>query len=180
MAKKIKGAGIELRAKSRREDSRREKIDIFQSIDHIKKLAEHNANADLDTIESLETFLASWWSRKYNRPLKDPLLASYTLEELLYEFHNHIERAKAAEKQLEQEGDRIEDEVKQANLDWAEQEELKELEQLKSMAAAQEKKDDEKPHKPTKEDIEWMEQKMKEAKEVYGDSFGEDIEEDFE
>jgi|WetSurMetagenome_2_1015567.scaffolds.fasta_scaffold202434_3 hypothetical protein len=28
-----------------------------------------------------------WWSRQYNRPLKDPLLSTYTIYDLLYEYH---------------------------------------------------------------------------------------------
>lgn len=33
--------------------------------------------------------LKVWWCTKYNRPFKDPLLLSYTLEELFYEYMTH-------------------------------------------------------------------------------------------
>ncbi len=156
-----------------RED-RREKIELFESLEHIRQLAEYNANSKIDTEEKLKLFLKSWWSKQYNRPLKDPLLLSYTIEELMYEFYNFIERQKSLASQLEDGDDKIEEDVKKAALDWAEQEELKELDMLQSQAAEQ-------PEKSglTKDDIKWMEDKMKEAKEVHGESFGEDINEDF-
>ena len=92
----------------------------------------------------------------------------------MYEFYNFIERQKSLASQLEDGDDKIEEDVKKAALDWAEQEELKELDMLQSQAAEQ-------PEKSglTKDDIKWMEDKMKEAKEVHGESFGEDINEDF-
>ncbi len=93
----------------------------------------------------------------------------------MYEFHDHIERQKAAKKQLEEEDDRMEGDVKQANLDWAEAEELKELDALNAEVDTKKVK----TYKPTKEDIEWAEEKMKEAKEAHGESFGENIDEDF-
>lgn len=42
-----------------------------------------DATADLD---SFTRELRLWWCLKYNRPFKDPLLQSYTLDELLYEY----------------------------------------------------------------------------------------------
>lgn len=33
-----------------------------------------------------------WWSKTYKRPLKDPILLSYTFEELLYEYYDKIIR----------------------------------------------------------------------------------------
>ena len=33
--------------------------------------------------------LRLWWCMKYNRPFRDPLLMSYTLEELFYEYMTH-------------------------------------------------------------------------------------------
>lgn len=123
-------------------------------------------------------FLQSWWSRTYNRPLKDPILLSYTLEELLYEFYDRIERIKAIDEKLELEDDKIEMEKEQNLLDWAEQEEKKELEALRDEVT---KSELESVKDPTKDEanIAWMEEQIQKAKEVYGESFGEDIEEDF-
>lgn len=101
---------------------------------------------------------------------------SYTLEELLYEFFNYIERSRVAENQLEHEDDKIEEKRYKEALDWAEEEERKELEQLKEQAAAAQQE----PHKPTKEDLEWMEKQIQEAKDIHGEDFGEDIKKDFE
>jgi hypothetical protein len=113
--------------------------------------------------------LQSWWSNYYNRPLKDPLLLSYTLEELLFEYHDKDQRRLAELSVSEQEADNIERDRLQTNLDWAEQEELREKkaeEEKKTKQAADEK---------------WMqEQLLKEGQEQFGEDFGSDIEEDFE
>lgn len=142
--------------------------------DIIKKIAAFNARASLDSEEQLLLFLKSWWSRTYNRPLKDPLLLSYTLEELLYEFYDRIERTKAEEERLEQESDKIEEDKDRAAIDWAEQQEKLDL--------AAEAAKSEQPTDPTKDpdNIAWMEKQMEEAKQIYGESFGEDIDLDFE
>ena len=127
-------------------------------------------------------FLQSWWSRTYNRPLKDPLLLSYTLEELLYEFYDRIERAKAAEERIDEESDKIEEEKDKAAQDWAEAEELKELEAEKMAEAkkASARQSEQKPD-PAKDpdNIRWMEEQIQKAKAEFGESFGEDIEENF-
>lgn len=148
-------------------------------IDTIKKIAAHNARADLETEEQLLLFLQSWWSRTYNRPLKDPILLSYTLEELLYEFYDRIERQKAEEERLELEDGKIEEDKERAIHDWAEQEEQKELDALKSQAAKSESKPITDPTKDP-ENVAWMEEQVQKAKEVYGENFGEDIEVNFD
>lgn len=139
----------------------------------IQKIAQYNANSPLDTFNKVELFLKSWWSRTYNRPLKDPVLLSYTFEELLYEFHDHIERRKAMDNKVEEEDDRMEEDHQKSVMDWAEQEELQEFEKLKQ--------EEQKAAKtgPTKDDLEWIDKQMQEAKKIHGDTYGEDIEEDF-
>ena len=123
--------------------------------------------------------MQSWWSRTYNRPLKDPLLLSYTLEELLYEFYDRIEREKAQEEKTNTESDKIEEAKEKEALDWAEQEEKRELEEELRLNGS--KLD--KPYNgdPTKDpqNIAWMEEQLKKGKELFGDEFGEDIVEDF-
>lgn len=123
-------------------------------------------------------FLKSWWSRTYNRPLKDPLLESYTTEELLYEFYDRIERNKAEEERLEQDSVKIEEDKDKAAEDWAEKMEREEREaELRKEASKTATKSD-----PTKdpENVKWMEEQIRAAKQVYGDSFGENIDENFE
>lgn len=121
-------------------------------------------------------FLKSWWSTTYNRPLKDPLLESYTLEELIYEFYDKIERAKAAEERLAAEDDKIEEAKEKEVLDWAEAEEKKELEEMQRMLAKKGNAD------PTKdpENIKWMKEQLEKAKQAWGNDFGDDIETTFE
>ena len=119
-------------------------------------------------------FLQSWWSRTYSRPLKDPILLSYTLEELLYEFYDRIERRAAEEERIELEADTIEMDKEKADLDWAELEEQKELDALKAKAAKQEVTNSD----PTKDpaNVKWMEEQLAAAKKIHGDTFGEDVE----
>lgn len=123
--------------------------------------------------------MQSWWSRTYNRPLKDPVLLSYSLEELLYEFYDKIERRAAEEERAESESVKIEEDKEKVVLDWAEQEEKKELEALKAKAADEEAKPTQDPTKDPA-NVAWMEQQLKQGKEIFGESFGDDIEEDFE
>lgn len=123
--------------------------------------------------------MQSWWSRVYNRPLKDPLLLSYTLEELLYEFYDRIEREKAQEERTSSENDKIEEVKEKEALDWAEQEEKRELEEELRLNGSKLGKTQ--ISDPTKdpENIAWMEKQLKKGKELFGDEFGEDIVEDF-
>lgn len=123
-------------------------------------------------------FLKSWWSSHYNRPMKDPLLESYTFEELLYEFFDKSERQKATEENVVKEADKMEEAKEKEVLDWAEQEEKKELEEMKRAAEKMKTA----PQNPTTDpkNVKWMEEQMSKYKEAYGESFGEDIEESFE
>jgi hypothetical protein len=101
------------------------------------------------------------------------LLQSYTLEELYYEYKEHSEREKAAKERVEQEADNIDKAKEDEALAWAEAEEKREAESLKSDP-------DIKPEwSPTPEDKAWMENQIKQGKELYGEDFGEDINEDF-
>jgi hypothetical protein len=43
----------------------------------------------LSSVEHLRYSLEQWWCLQYNRPLKDPLLKEYTINELIYEFLFH-------------------------------------------------------------------------------------------
>lgn len=135
-------------------------------------------------MERLVLFLRSWWSRTYNRPLKDPLLLTYTLEELLYEFFDRNERDQAANSALDEDDDKIEDARHQDALDWAEQEERREFGEYKESLAKDKPSESKNPlPEVTRDDETWMaEQLQKElddAKKLHGDSFGEDINEGF-
>lgn len=111
-------------------------------------------------------FLKSWWSKEYNRPLKDPLLESYTIHELLYEYYDKIERAIAAEEVFELKADKIEEKQEQDVLDWAEEDERRELEATKVAETEKKVKDEN-----------WM---LEQLKKEHGEDFGKDISTDFE
>lgn len=123
-------------------------------------------------------FLESWWSRLYNRPLKDPLLRDYTLEELLYEFYDRVERRAAEEERLKDNDIKQEEAKEQADLDWAERMEKEELEQVKAKAAAEETARKNPTQDP--DNIKWMEEQMRLNKEIHGESFGDDVELNFD
>jgi len=110
----------------------------------------------------------------YNRPLKDPLLQTYTLEELLYEFYDKVERNLAEEEREASEEIKTEEAKEKDVTDWIEKEEKKEAD------LAQKAKD--KPADPTKdpENIKWMEEEIRKAKAHLGDDFGEDLELNFD
>lgn len=152
-------------------------------IEAIHKIARDNAFADLDNEHQLILFLKSWWSRTYNRPLKDPLLETYTVEELLYEFYDRQERELAQETNHDADADRIETEKVQQNLDWAEEEERKELEVLRVQQAGE--KPPVEPVSPLDDPANkaWMDKQVQQdielAKQTLGADFGEDIDEDF-
>lgn len=106
-------------------------------------------------------------------------MLSYTLEELLYEFYDKIERRAAEEERSESDSVKIEEDKEKAVLDWAEQEEKKELEALKAQAAKEEAQPTQDPTKDPA-NIRWMEEQLAEGKKLLGDDFGEDIQDDFE
>jgi hypothetical protein len=60
-------------------------VDAIQSIAKAHHLEEPTQDA-----ETFMRFLEWWWCRTFNRPMKDPLLKSYTPDELLYEFLRHF------------------------------------------------------------------------------------------
>jgi hypothetical protein len=78
----------------------------------------------------------------------------------------------------EQENDKIDTAKQQAAESWAEEEERKEQEALEAALAGKAK---EPPVDPLKDpaNLEWMQKKIAEAKQQFGESFGEDIDEDF-
>lgn len=127
-------------------------------------------------------FLQSWWSRLYNRPLLDPLLQTYTLEQLLYEFYDRTEREAARQERIKDTEIAQEENKEKADLDWAEKMEKEELALMKAKADALAAAEAKKAEDPTKDpdNIKWMEEQMKLHKAQFGETFGEDIEESFE
>jgi len=69
--------------------NRSKPLELDELLEVLRSLAsEHARSTRLGprTRDELWLALCSWWSEYYNRPLKDPILEKYTLEELAYEF----------------------------------------------------------------------------------------------
>jgi hypothetical protein len=143
-------------------------MSAFEAIDAI---VESVSREELNSEAAQLRFLSFWWSKTYSRPLKDPLLKEYTLEELYYEFKQFYEREKVSKERTEQETDSIEKAKEDDALAWAEAEEKKENENAQTPIAPE--------WMPTEQDKSWMEEQLKQGKELYGEDFGEDISEDF-
>lgn len=108
----------------------------------------------------MDLYLRSWWSKTYNRPLKDPLLADYTVYDLLYEYHDKQERVNAVESEFELEADKIEEARAEETESWIEEEERKEREAEEALAIKK------------KADDEWM---LAQLKKENGEDFGDDV-----
>lgn len=135
-------------------------------VDSVRQIAASNARAPLYSEEATLLFLQSWWSKTYNRPLKDPLLKTYTLEELLYEFFDKIEREAASKEKTESDDGKIEAVKEKQDTEWADAEEKRDAEEAAQLSAeALEKENNEK----------WMAEQMALQKEKFGDDFGEDL-----
>lgn len=82
-------------------------------------------------------FLKRWWCNYYKRPYKDPLLDTYTFEELYFEYCdvNYINNKENTENANT-------DEIPQDEWDWAAEEEAKEQAEMQSQE----------DHKPITED----------------------------
>jgi len=97
--------------------------------------------------------------------MKDPLLLTYTFEELMYEFNSVREEEKAILERAEQEGDKIEEAKEKATLDWVAQ---MEAEDAAAEAAAED------PSK-SENNAKWMEEQLALDKATFGEDFGEDL-----
>jgi hypothetical protein len=59
--------------------------------EEVRRLAEaHTIENPSSSLDALKRYLEFWWCKTYNRPLKDPVLLSYTIDELCYEFLRHF------------------------------------------------------------------------------------------
>lgn len=92
----------------------------------IEKIAKaHHLEDPLSSFEAMTRFLEFWWCQKFNRPFKDPLLKSYTRNELLYEFlRYHFIKPEHDPLMEEERKEKLskEKEVKDADLDWIKRE----------------------------------------------------------
>jgi len=170
--------------RKRRKESRVVRKTLFEQINAI---ARRDARLEIGDKKN-HLFLTNWWCRQYNRPLKDPLLNQYTIEELAYEFFLINEIAIYKDELINEETDRIEEAIEQEGMDWADQMEAEEEAEEKALAkkladkAEAAKKAKEEAGDPLRDpdQVKWMEEEIKKSKSVFGDDFGEDVSLDFE
>jgi hypothetical protein len=121
----------------------------------------------------------TWFCNKYNKPRKDPILLSYSIEELAYEFFIDLEIRKAEKEKEEKEHDKIEEAKQKEAEDWADQAEREEMEAEAKKLEAKQKAASEEVFTPAEEsamdDEAWMQAEMQRFKEVHGEDFGEDL-----
>jgi len=134
-------------------------------------------------------FLTNWWCRYYSRPLKDPILEKYTIEELAYEYYLVGEVARYKEELVNAESDRIEEVKDQADSNWADEMEAEEIAEEEAILAKKALKKAEKEAEEAKEaydplkdpeQVKWMEEEIAKNKLAFGDEFGEDVSLNFE
>jgi hypothetical protein len=132
----------------------------------------HQDIRDDKTERGTVLFLMSWWSEHYNRPLKDPVLQEYTLEELSYEYYNYHKRQEyKLEKQ--EENDRIEEDKA-----WDEAEAW--ADEMEAMDEAERQTAETVDPREDPKNIEWMQKQIDDAKKQFGDDVGEDLSISFE
>jgi hypothetical protein len=150
--------------------------------EYIRKIAAHNARTSLNDDKQLLLFMQSWWSKLYNRPLKDPLLLTYTLEELLYEFYDKIERSSAEEERSHKDETLTEEAKEKDVMDWIAEEERREAQANTPKVQSEKKSASVAPTDPTKDpgNMKWMEEQIRLAKQELGDDFGDDLELNFD
>lgn len=102
--------------------------------EEMRKLAiAHQLEEPSSSADALLRFLRLWWCRTYNRPFKDPLLMSYTADELCYEYLRifFLKEENDPKKKIEEEAAKANDE------EWIKSMLSKTAEQLSNMAKPQ-------------------------------------------
>ena len=92
--------------------------------------------------------------------MKDPVLLSYSVEELMYEYMSLSAFETAKEDKIEQDHDKIEQENWDAAEAWADE---------------MEAEDSGKPKEFSEEDKTWMDEQIRLDREEFGDDFGNDV-----
>jgi hypothetical protein len=80
-------------------------------IDKSKAKAAAMRKLEVKSMEDLIWSLRMWWCRYYKRPLKDPLLESYDINELLFEFFllSDVDEAQETNKIISDNREELED-----------------------------------------------------------------------
>jgi ABC-type multidrug transport system ATPase subunit len=78
--------------------------------DAVSTLAKaHHMEEPTSGLDAFTRFLKWWWCQKFNKPMKDPLLESYTLDELLYEYLRYYYSTPENDPRKELEAKRVKD-----------------------------------------------------------------------
>ena len=159
---------------------------LTTTFEQINSIARCDARLEIGEKKN-RLFLTNWWCRQYNRPLKDPLLNQYSIEELAYEYFLIGELAAYKQEKIDEENDRIEEAKIKIDTDWADEMEAEDLAREEAEAKAKAKKiakekAEKEAYDPLKdpEQIKWMEEEMEKSKTVFGEDFGEDVSMKFE
>ena len=192
MARRVKQKLRKRNSQSREFDVRRtrelKQEGNLSTYDLIQRIAKRDARLEFGEKHN-RIFLTNWWCNHYNRPLKDPLLQQYTLEELAYEYYLVGEIALYQQEKINKKADKIEEEKLEAAEAWADQmekeeQELEELMRSKKSSPTDQVNEDEpqneiiNPESDPRQ-VEWMEEQIKQNKLVFGEDFGDDIKLDF-
>lgn len=106
-------------------------LDLLGSI---QKLAESGIHKEYLTYDEFLDKLRTWWCQYYKRPYKDPLLDTYTIEELAFEYYD-INRDRSA-KSEDHEDHKVSEAVEAEDRAWAAEEDAKELAEITAARAA--------------------------------------------
>lgn len=93
--------------------------------------------------------------------MKDPILQTYSIEELIYEYYSVSEHKKAKAEQAEEETDKIEEEKEKQDQEWAD-----------AMEAEEDPIDN-------PDNMKWIQDQIELDKEKFGEDFGDDLNLDF-
>ena len=133
-------------------------ISSLDLLDNIKRLVDLERDKSRLSGDEFLFFLKRWWCSYYKRPYKDPLLDSYTFEELYFEYCDvNYQNAKDAKETTSK------TEIPQEEWDWAAEEEAKELAEKQVSKEIEEDKvaigegDTIEDEEPTLSDDEWAE-----------------------
>jgi hypothetical protein len=156
---------------------------LTTTFEQINSIARRDARLEIGEKKN-RLFLTNWWCRQYNRPLKDPLLNQYSIEELAYEYFLAGEVTAYKQELIDQENDRIEEDKIQVDHDWADEMEAEDAarEEAEAKAKVDKEKAEEEAYDPLKdpEQVKWMEEEIEKSKTVFGEDFGEDVGVEFE
>ena len=99
--------------------------------DQVSSIAKaHHLESPNESAAAVERFLRFWWCKTFNKPMKDPILGSYTMDELYYEFLRHFYMDPANDPRKDIDAKHAQDE----EMEWVKSQMLRHVDQQKSAA----------------------------------------------